>query len=88
MGDHRARAAPARGHHENRYAGAGGVHRRGHRQRVDVDGGEQSLLLYDPKSPVPDSGKEVLKSQLEFMAVELFSLAVAEVVDVSVEGSM
>ena len=50
--------------------------------------GSKASLLYDPKSPVPDSGKEVLKSQLEFMAVELFSLAVAEVVDVSVEGSM
>lgn len=50
--------------------------------------GSKASLLYDPKSPVPDSGKEVLKSQFEFMAVELFSLAVAEVVDVSVEGSM
>ena len=33
-------------------------------------------------------GKEALKHNLEFLAVELFSLAAAEVIDVSVEGSL
>ncbi|QDZ19264.1 hypothetical protein HOP50_02g17790 [Chloropicon primus] len=47
----------------------------------------QSRKLLSSEHPFTD-GKEALKHNLEFLTVELFSLAAAEVIDVSVEGSL